>query len=117
MDAFTFVPSCPTGDCGVLAVDPPAPRAAAELATRPNPFRSSTTFRFTTARDGTADVEVLDVLGRRVRALHAGFLAAGKHESAWDGRDEDGRPAPAGVYLCRLRTADGALTRRVVLVR
>jgi flagellar hook assembly protein FlgD len=50
-------------------------------------------------------VVVFDALGRRVRTLVDGPLAAGRHEIAWDGRDGRGVDAPAGVYLVRAAAA------------
>jgi hypothetical protein len=43
------------------------------------------------------------------------MLPAGIHHLAWDGRDDAGRPLSAGVYLYRLVTERGMVTRRMVL--
>ena len=112
LDAFTFVP---VG--GVLAVTPPAGTASALLATRPNPFRASTTIHFVAARSGRAEIAVFDLLGRHQRTLLDGRVPAGEREVVWDGRDDTGARAPAGVYLCRVRTDDIVQTRRLILVR
>ena len=60
---------------------------------------------------------VCDVAGRLVRTLIDGFVPAGEHEAAWDGRDEAGAEVASGVYLYRLRFADVLETRRVVRMR
>ena len=112
LDAFTFVP---VG--GVLAVTPPAGTASVLLATRPNPFRASTTIHFVAARSGRAEIAVFDLLGRHQRTLLDGRVPAGEREVVWDGRDDTGAQAPAGVYLCRVRTGDIVQTKRLILVR
>jgi hypothetical protein len=117
LDAFTFVPACVGDTCGALAVEPPTANGNALLAPSPNPFHASTTIRYVSARGGRVEVAVFDLLGRRQRSLFDGPVGAGSHELAWDGRDERGVPAPAGVYLCRVRTEDKVETRRMVLVR
>ena len=53
-------------------------------------------------------------MGRRVRTLVAGVLPSGPHERTWDGRDDRGNLAPAGLYFVRLREADETLTERFV---
>ena len=51
------------------------------------------------------------------RTLLDETLAAGPHEAAWDGRDESGRRAPAGLYWVRLEAGPEAAVRRVVRLR
>lgn len=73
----------------------------------PNPFNPGTTVRFALAAEQEVGLAVFDLRGRLVRALVQGEARAGEHEARWDGRDEGGAEAPAGVYVCRLRCADG----------
>jgi len=92
---------------------------AAEFAARltKNPFRESTGLRFALADPGRVRLDILDVRGRRVRALGGAGLPAGEHVLAWDGRDAAGRPVPAGLYLYRLVTAGGTRTGKVLRLR
>ena len=69
----------------------------------PNPSRRSATLRFTLPAAGSVRLEVLDVNGRRVWR-RSDSLAGGSHEWSWDGRDDRGRSAGAGLYLVRLAT-------------
>ena len=83
----------------------------------PNPFRPSTAIAFTLGRPGPVKLDVVDVRGRLVRRLAEGTRPAGRHRIVWDGRDESGRRAAAGVYFCRL-AADGTTeSRRMVRLR
>jgi flagellar hook assembly protein FlgD len=66
---------------------------------------------------GRARLDVFDVSGRRIRLFEREGLAAGTATIEWDGRDRAGRPVPAGVYLVRVSTADGAAARRVTRIR
>lgn len=56
---------------------------------------------------GTASVQVavFDLAGRRVRRLQDAFEGIGRHEIAWDGRDDTLRLLPPGVYLGRVSLA------------
>ena len=77
-----------------------------------NPIRQSATVRFRTPVSGEASLTVFDALGRRVAGLARGPLAEGAHEAQWD----TSGVAP-GVYVLRLETDAGAITRMVTVVR
>ncbi|RMG68138.1 MAG: hypothetical protein D6715_03045, partial [Calditrichaeota bacterium] len=68
----------------------------------PNPFNPETVIEFELPAAQQVRLEVLDVLGRRVRLLLQGYLPAGTHQVRWDGRTESGREAAAGTYFYRL---------------
>jgi hypothetical protein len=91
-----------------------APRVLELSAGRPNPFVSGTEMGFGLPKDASVNVSVFDVNGRLVKRLISGALPAGRHAARWDGSDESGRSAPAGIYWCRLLTAEGAIERRLV---
>jgi hypothetical protein len=86
--------------------------AAPSLVMTPNPFDASTAIGFTLSRDAVIDLAVFDVVGRRVRAVLAGVaMPRGTHVSVWDGRWNDGTNAAPGLYLVRLQSPHGAVTR------
>ncbi len=82
------------------------------LPPAPNPGHGPIALRVELPVAAQARLEVVDLLGRHVRTLVDGLLAAGHREFPWDGRDDRGTLAPAGVYLARFITADGVLTQR-----
>lgn len=88
------------------------------LAVAPNPFAASTVVQFALPRAGTANVSVFDLFGRRVRELLSGAsLDAGVHELRWDGRLENGGPAPPALYVIRLDSPAGAIAHTVAKLR
>ncbi len=98
-----------------LAVDPWLPGTSAALSAGwPNPLRSSVSFRLDMPRAGDATVAVFDLSGRRVATLVRGSLPAGPHTFTWNGRDERGGRASAGVYFVRAGGPGMSLARRVV---
>jgi hypothetical protein len=52
-----------------------------------------------------------------IRRFEDSFRAAGPHRVEWDGHDDDGRPAPAGVYLYVLHTGEQHEMGKLVRVR
>ena len=104
----------------VVGVETPVlPAKAALLPPRPNPSRAATTFAFDLPTATHASVMIADVQGRVVRTLAGDeSFVAGRSSLTWDGRDAAGRPAAAGVYFVRLKTARGFTdVRRLELVR
>jgi len=104
---------------GAFAIDGPAPPAPAALVfARPAPDPSAGITRFAATLPAASRVRLtlLDLSGRRVRTLVDGESGAGAQAWEWDGRDDDGRRVPAGVYVSRLESGGRVLQRRVVRV-
>lgn len=83
----------------------------------PNPFNASTLLRFSLSEEDAVALVIYDVLGREVRRLVDGPMAAGRYTVAWDSRDEAGRLAASGVYFYALQTRAHQYTGRMLLVR
>lgn len=84
---------------------------------QPNPARDLTRFAFELPRPSHVWVEVLDVVGRRVRTLMDGLQPAGHSEISWKLQDEESRPLPAGIYMVRARMLGEVFLRRLAIVR
>jgi hypothetical protein len=101
-----------------VAVDPPQAAARLAFAVSPVPARGDLSARFTLPRAvPRAELMVFDPSGRRVRTLARGALEAGDHRYQWDGRSDDGSPAPAGIFFIRLDTSVGSVARRVLMLK
>jgi len=97
--------------------DPAAALAPLLEVTSVNPTPSQTRLRFSLPADSFARLTIHDVRGWLVRTLAAGSFPAGDHAATWDGRANDGRPVPAGLYVCTLETGTHLVTRKLVLLR
>ena len=102
---------------GDVTAAPPARLRTPELDVVPNPFNPATEIRFELGAPSSARLEIFDVSGRRVRALHEGPLTAGLHRFRWDGRDMADRAVASGLYFARLHTRVGEARARLVLIR
>jgi hypothetical protein len=110
----------------VLGEEPPpgpAPPGTAFLAPYPQPALGGTVTLPFDLRASAANVQVTihDLRGRAVRRIVLGARDAGAYRGGaavqWDGRDDDGRTLPGGVYFARLWLDDGVAAggaRRVV---
>ena len=108
---------------GTLSLDAAAPAttirpAATALAMpRPSPFRDATVIECALARPGDMSLVVFGIDGRRVRTLASGAREPGVYRFSWDGRDDAGREAAAGVYYVRMMSAEGRFNRTLVRLR
>jgi hypothetical protein len=91
--------------------------AAPAIAAYPNPSEGAAVVELELGVAGKADITVYDVTGKPVAHLFSGTLAPGRQVLQWNGRDLDGRDAPAGVYFCKLAVGAAEATTKVVLAR
>jgi hypothetical protein len=99
---------------------PAAPRVPEVTTLRPgspNPFSEATTIRFGLSARGPMDLAIFGVDGRRMRTLVHEVREPGEYTVMWNGRDDNGNVASAGVYYARLVTAQGRFTRPVVYLK
>jgi hypothetical protein len=103
----------PTG----IEAAPTAPTRFALHGVTPNPFRSTTTILYDVPRTARVVIDVFDTQGRRIRRLSDTRAEAGRRAVRWDGRDDAGREAAAGVYLVRFSADAFGESRKVTLLR
>jgi hypothetical protein len=88
------------------------------LRANPNPFAGSTELDFEMPAAGGMRLAIFDPSGRRVRTLLRAWMPTGVARARWDGRDDDGRAAAAGVYFARLeREGAPPLVARLLRLR
>lgn len=86
------------------------------LSSGPNPARSVSRISFVLpVGDARSTLRVYDATGRVVRHL-GGSFTPGFHEIEWDGRNDRGLRAAAGVYFYRLDVGEQSLSRSLALV-
>ena len=83
----------------------------------PNPFNAETVLSYFLPKAGPTRLELFAMNGQRVALLGQGPQQAGHHRLHWNGRDDQGRPVASGIYLYRLQTTQGILTRKLTLLR
>ena len=98
---------------------PGLPRAFTLEQNFPNPFNPATTITYTVPVGGRVKVtlKVYSLRGGLIRTLVDSQKPAGSYTVFWDGTDEQGRKAPSGVYLYRIKAGDFSQTRKMVLLK
>ena len=101
-------------DCpGILSV--PSPPGASDLGLRvgPNPFSTSATIEVTSKETRFVIVELMDVVGRRVRTLYEGAVTANVPRGVALRRGG----LPSGTYFVRVTGGGGSALAQVTLAR
>ena len=83
----------------------------------PNPFNPETQIRYSLPQESFVELIVYDLLGQTVRTLVFDYQQPGSYTLMWDGRDNSGYAAAAGIYLYSLRVGDVIQTRKMALIR
>ncbi len=82
------------------------------LSNFPNPFNSTTTIEYSLPEAGHVNIEIYDLLGRKVATPVDEEQEAGAYQVVWDAGDRS-----SGVYFYKITAGDFAETRRMVLLK
>lgn len=70
----------------------------------PNPFNSSTTIRYEIPKTSRVQLSIYNLLGEEVATLiKEKEKTAGSHFCSWDGIQNNGKEAPSGFYIYKLK--------------
>jgi hypothetical protein len=84
----------------------------------PNPFNPSTQISFGLRNDSRVSVQIVNLLGQRIRVLiDEQTMAAGEQQVVWDGRDDAGQTVSSGLYFYRIVADDQTVSEKMVLVK
>ncbi|MEA3286800.1 MAG: endonuclease/exonuclease/phosphatase family protein [Candidatus Marinimicrobia bacterium] len=84
-----------------------------QLLTYPNPFNGNLTMRVILREPSDLTLEIFNLHGKREYYQDMTNLSTGEHRFTWQPRIEDS----SGVYLCRIRTKNETLIRKLMLVK
>lgn len=87
------------------------------LQAYPNPFNPATKIIFRSKRSTKLVLSVYNILGKKVRELYSDDVNIGTNEFLWNGKDENGKQLPSGVYLIYAETPSRNTTIKVNLIK
>jgi hypothetical protein len=83
----------------------------------PNPFNPKTTISFGLAKPSDVNLIIYNAKGEIVRNLLSGYKNAGNYRIAWEGRNNDGKTMPSGVYIVRMIAGKHSSTLKLVSLK
>lgn len=82
------------------------------LTAYPNPFNSAATIRFALPEDENIEINIYDILGRKIKCLFKGNVRRGEHEYYFDASD-----LSSGMYIYTLESKDFRMANKIVLMK
>ena len=95
-----------------VAIDVTAPSKFALNQNYPNPFNPSTQIAFSVTKDGPVSLRVYDILGREIATLVNENRKVGQYTEQFNGNQ-----LASGVYVYALKSAEGQLTGRMMMLK
>lgn len=83
----------------------------------PNPFNPETRLSFSLKEAGFVNLTVYNLSGQIIRTLTAQQYRAGAHSCNWDGRDNNGKTVPSGVYLYKFKVNGFEISKKMEFVK
>jgi hypothetical protein len=92
-------------------------RAGSVLSCFPNPFRDRIEIMASADEPARVSAAVYDLVGRLVARLDCTTTRPGMIRMTWNGRDQAGRRANSGMYVCRVSTGGKTVDRIICLLK
>ena len=83
----------------------------------PNPFNDVTMIPFNVAVHCRVQMNVFDVLGKKITEIFTEFCSPGQYQVSWDGQNQTGVEVPSGNYFIVLNIEDKVYVRKMQLLR
>ena len=87
------------------------------LPAYPNPFNPSTTITYGINGDSKVTIEIYDITGKLINTLQDKNQSQGWHSVIWNGTNQFGEQAPAGLYLSRITSGNNIKTNKLMLLK
>ncbi len=105
----TDINNCTNTDCqSIAAVGIDEIPFIRDFSIHPNPFQSSAKISYQLDEFADVEIELVDVMGKKIRSIAQGEQAPGAHQYQLEGN------LPAGVYFVSLQVNGARLTRRII---
>lgn len=82
------------------------------ISNYPNPFNSQTSIRFQLPDAAVVDIDIYDIMGRKVELFRLGKLSAGHKSIIWDADH-----CSSGIYFCNICINSSVNTHKMTLLK
>ncbi|MCK9309310.1 MAG: endonuclease [Candidatus Cloacimonetes bacterium] len=79
----------------------------------PNPFAASVKIEYNLKNNAAVNIQIFNLRGQCVKSWNA-IHQTGKNSLEWDGRDNRGKLAGAGIYLLKISTPDKHISSKLL---
>ncbi len=93
------------------------PRKLTLAQNYPNPFNPETFIEYSLSKSSFVRLTIYNIVGQKIKTLVNKYEEVGDKKIIWNGTDANGNSVATGIYFYRLETDQGAITRRMVLIK
>ncbi|MEJ2637798.1 MAG: T9SS type A sorting domain-containing protein, partial [Calditrichia bacterium] len=97
---------------GIGSAGPQYANAFALEQNYPNPFNAQTIIKYYLPVSDFVEVAIYDITGRKMETLESGYIRSGEHRVAWNAADY-----ASGIYVYKLITSEGTVSRKCMLIK
>ncbi len=83
----------------------------------PNPFMNNVTIQYSIGKTVHTNIVIYNVAGQLVKVLVDEDKEAGYYSANWDGKDNNGKVLPSGMYFYRLNAGDFKETIKLLKIK
>jgi hypothetical protein len=83
----------------------------------PNPFNPKTSIKFQIPQSQMVRIDIFDIQGKIVKILVNDTFMTGNHTVAWNGKNNYGEYAAAGMYFYHLTAGNFSQTKKMILLK
>ncbi len=80
----------------------------------PNPFNNSVSLRYSLTQAADVNIEITDLLGRKIVSYELGKQADGTHVWDWDGKDFKGTRTSSGIYFYKIKANNFSFENKII---
>ncbi|MFC1502117.1 T9SS type A sorting domain-containing protein [bacterium] len=83
----------------------------------PNPFNADTVIRYTIPRTSRVQIEIYNLLGKRIKSLLDENKGPGSHEVRWNGRTDNEGYTSSGIFLVVMKAGDFISRQKITMIK
>jgi len=83
----------------------------------PNPFNPNTNISFSMEVANKVEINIYNAKGQKVRNLVDGFFSDGEHIVSWNGKTDEQKMAPSGIYFYSMSNNGIYRHRKMILMK
>ena len=95
----------------------PVPQIVKLHQNYPNPFNPKTIISYQLEDLAYVNIDIVDLLGQRIKTLTSGYQNSGQSTIGWDATDDFGKIVPGGIYFYRLSIGSIVKTKKMLLLK
>lgn len=83
----------------------------------PNPFKENINISINKNKAGSINLKIYNMKGQLVKTIYQGRTNGGNQNYQWDGKDNNGRISPSGIYLVKLSDNNNSISHKLILMK